>query len=139
MSCCTDESDIAVVRFSQPEGRQLFAFLEHAIALADPRLDPVALIAAIDSLGDANALAHWQREYVALDVSPREAAAVVQALELAPECCEKCASLAADLTAVRAKLASCLASGSAMADKPSVLPPLTRLASSPFPEPLAAS
>lgn len=138
MSYRTEESEIIVVKFSQAEGQQLFALLEHSIAQADQRLALDAIVGAIDSLSDANALARWQRENVALELRPEEAAAVLQALELGPECCKRCAATATALQAASEDLRGRLASRHFMVGQMAPLPTITLIGSSCIAEPLAA-
>jgi hypothetical protein len=111
MSYRTDEPDTLVVKFAQWEGQQLLAFLDHSIARGDSRLDLGALLSALESLGDANSMARWLREDVAYELRFDEAAAVLEALDLGRECCEKCTSVSAALGGVAGTLKKTLRAG----------------------------
>jgi hypothetical protein len=130
MSYRNEESDIIVVKFSQEDGQQLLAILEHSIAQVDyNRLNLGALISALDSLSDANALARWMRENVAFELRPDEADTVLQALDLSRDCCKRCSSAAAALGGVGDSLRSCLATRCTTAGQTPAPPALTQLGS----------
>lgn len=94
MAYRTEEPDILVVTLSRWEGQQLSSVLEHAIAEAGHEADLCALIAAMESLSEADALARWKRQNIDLELRADEAAALLQALEWANACCTKCAAAA---------------------------------------------
>jgi hypothetical protein len=109
MSYRTEESDLLVINLSRWQGQQLSALLAHSIAEAAQEADLCALIAAMESLDEADAIARWKRQNVDLEVRPDEAAALLRAIELGPDCCTKCAAAAADLAALPARLSTTLA------------------------------
>jgi hypothetical protein len=104
MAYRTEELDILVVNLSRWEGQQLSALLEHAIAEASHEADLCALIAAMESLSEADALACWKRQNIDLELRAEEAGAVVQALEWASACCTRCAAAAHELRDLPARL-----------------------------------
>ena len=71
MAYRTEESDVLVVNLSRWEGKQLSALLEHSIAEADQESDLCSLIAAMESLSEADALARWKRQNIDLELRPR--------------------------------------------------------------------
>jgi hypothetical protein len=130
MSYRSEETDIVVIKLSLLEGQQLSALLEHSIAQTGQGYDPCLLASALDSLGDANDLARWLREDVALELRCDEIVAVLQALESGHECCQKCSSIAAVLGGVCERLQDSLKTRLTTADDRTMSPPLSQFGSS---------
>ena len=128
MAYRTEESDVLVVNLSRWEGQQLSALLEHSIAEADQESDLCALIAAMESLSEADALARWKRQNIDLELRPDEAAALLRAVNFGNACCAKCAAAAKELSTLPAKLRASLESRRASADDLPAAPVLTQFA-----------
>ena len=116
MAYRTEESDVLVVNLSRWEGKQLSALLEHSIAEADQESDLCSLIAAMESLSEADALARWKRQNIDLELRPEEAAALLRAVKFGNACCAKCAAAAKELSTLPAKLKASLESRRVSAD-----------------------
>ena len=139
MSYRTEETNIAVIRLSQLEGQQLCAILEHSIARADQGYDPCLVASALESLGDANDLARWLRENVALELRPEEIVAVLQVLESGHECCKRCSSISVVLGGICDQLKRCLETQSATVGQGSAFPALAQLGGPCLSDSLAAT
>ena len=98
-------STVVCVELSQFEGRQLATFLDGLIERSGntPGLD--SLTTARDKLEEANSVAQWLRENVALELPPAEAQAVLDTLPPTPDAEAQTAAALAD---VREKLSRCL-------------------------------
>ena len=66
--------------FSQLEAKHLSMFLQRMLEGNHRKFNPDVLEAAQEKLADARALALWLREKVALELQPREAIEVLEAL-----------------------------------------------------------
>jgi hypothetical protein len=132
MSYRTEESDILVVNLSRWEGQQLAAILEHSIAEANLEADLCALIAAMESLSEADASARWKRQNIDLELRPEEAAALLRAMELAEECCTKCGAAAGELGTLVTQLSDSLRSRRSSAGERPAAPVLAQFASGCF-------
>lgn len=101
-----DESESVRVEFSPVEGQQLMALLKELIDQTDAGPDLELLLALHEKLADANVLAAWLRENVALDMQPAEVSRFVETLgaRLAgdggrhPEACAALAALLGKLS-----------------------------------------
>jgi hypothetical protein len=76
-------SERTVVKLLPYEGWQLVEVLKGTTGGIGSGLDAKVIDAVLKKLGDANALALWLREYVSLELQPKEATEVVRALEAA--------------------------------------------------------
>ncbi len=101
-------SAVVMIELTPLEGRQLVTYLDGLIEQAGTIPSLETLKAARDKLADANALALWLRENVALDLQPGEARAVRDALPAKPEQEHQPQEAAAALTVIRERLSACL-------------------------------
>lgn len=79
-----DPPKTACVTLSPLEGHRLFMLLNELAEGPDPQAKFPGLDELLDKVGDANALALWLRENVAIDLDEREVAKVRELLQNAP-------------------------------------------------------